>query len=519
MPPDPGQWEPPDRERALVESAREEAGAWRKTAPDGAPWSWRPGDEVFPGYELRRELHRGGQGVVYEALQRSTHRTVAIKVLLAGELAGEQSRLRFEREVRVLAGLRHSNIVVIHDSGIARGCRFLVMDLVVGEHLDVYCHSRSLTPAQIVRLLRPVVDAIGFAHERGIVHRDLKPANIIVAKDGTPYVLDFGLAKGTDHVDGVSLTRSLSEIGDLVGTLRYMSPEQVAGDSGSVDTSTDVHALSVVLYELLTGSHPYGASATLSAFVHAIQYASPPRISVARPEVDAELERVVLKGLAKKPVERYRSAVELGRALDGWLRRCGQDGIDGRIQHARGLRRNRRVWLWPVLVFTLAVSAVLIAHISERGPAVTFWPTRDGSSYQSATDSAPETERPVALLDFIRQNGSLRCLSVRPVSGADRVRIEGTLLNESELQILTQRLKHIEDRIELEVHVNPESTRVLLQRALVEAGGRDIRVRLEGPDGQARLNVEVGQTDSLPMLESVARSFVFDQSSVRIRAH
>src|SRR6185295_356466 len=193
--------------RVLIAAARREAAeffacsASGSSAVRGAGGAGDTGNadfaaDSFPGYELGREIHRGGQGVVYQAVQRTTGRKVAIKVMRDGPLAGEHDRLRFEREVRILAQLNHRNIVTVHDSGIAPGGFFYhVMDLVPGQPLDVYMASVARPVRELLDLFARICEAVSAAHLKGIIHRDLKPRNIMVDEQGEPRILDFGLAK------------------------------------------------------------------------------------------------------------------------------------------------------------------------------------------------------------------------------------------------------------------------------------------------------------------------------------
>src|SRR5262249_47177014 len=159
----------------------------------------------------------------------------AIKVLLEGAFAGERSRWRFEREVRLLASLDHPNIVTIHDSGVALGRYYLAMALIDGVPLDVHVKSKLVGAMGIIRLVRAVCGAVAQAHQKGIIHRDLKPSNILVAQDGTPYVLDFGLAKLIGEEQPEAYAHLASMTGRLLGTLAYMSPEQLRGKSSDID--------------------------------------------------------------------------------------------------------------------------------------------------------------------------------------------------------------------------------------------------------------------------------------------
>ncbi|MCP4591033.1 MAG: protein kinase [bacterium] len=268
------------------------------------------------GYEIIREIHRGGQGVVHEAIQRSTKRTVAIKTLLDGPFADDSSIARLRREVELIAALKHPNIVVVHDSGVAHRSHFFVMDYVSGVPLDDYVRAAKHSLREIVELFHKVCDAVAFAHRHGVIHRDLKPSNILVDEDGTPYVLDFGMAKA---VGEQGQHTQLSRTGWLMGTLRYMSPEQTLGDPAAIDVRSDVYSLGVILYELLTGLAPYDTCTDdMMEAVKNIRVAIPTQPSKHNRRIGTEVEAIILQAIHKAPERRYQSAAELVRDLSAW---------------------------------------------------------------------------------------------------------------------------------------------------------------------------------------------------------
>ena len=269
------------------------------------------------GYRVIGEIHRGGQGVVYEAVQQSTNRTVAVKMMLEGPAASERSRWRFEQEVNLVAQLKHPNIVVVHDSGIAQGHYFFAMDHVAGQTLDAFVRVRNLSPVETVRLFVQVCDAVSYAHKRGIIHRDLKRSNILVDEEGRAKVLDFGLAK---LVGGQTEPRAdVTATGQIMGTVRYMSPEQTGGHPDLIDLRTDVYSLGVILYELVTQSVPYVTNTDLATALRNIQEADPPRPSKWLRSINSELDAIILRALAKEPQRRYQSAEALKDDLAAWL--------------------------------------------------------------------------------------------------------------------------------------------------------------------------------------------------------
>ncbi len=285
--------------------------------------------DAIPGYRILCELHRGGQGVVYKALQESTLREVAIKVIGEGPFAGSCGHVRFEREVQILGQLDHPNIVTIHDSGLAAGIRYLVMNYIAGQPLDVYVRTagregsearRGLSVRSILGLFAEICDAVNAAHLRGITHRDLKPSNIRVDVNGKPHILDFGLAKlDVAGVGPEAASQANTLTGQFLGSLPWASPEQVEGHPGKIDVRTDVYSLGVNLYHALTGRFPYEVAGNLRDVLDNILKAEPVRPSAIRPRIDEEVETIVLKCLQKEPQRRYQSAGELARDLRHYL--------------------------------------------------------------------------------------------------------------------------------------------------------------------------------------------------------
>lgn len=299
------------------------------------------------GYSILAEIHHGGQGVVYRAIQQSTRREVAIKVMREGPFAGRNDRIRFDREVHILAQLEHPNIVTIHDSGTASGCYFFVMDYIRGRTLDDYLSIAS-APTRVssvtgdhaapatggvrqrtarkpvthpeletrLRLFIKICEAVNAAHLRGVIHRDLKPGNIMVDDAGEPHVLDFGLARVTWAEDSAP---SITLSAHFVGTPQWASPEQAAGDSARVDLRSDVYSLGLILYHLLTGEFPYDVRGALPEIIQQIRTANPRPLTSLSRGLDAELNTLVLKCLAKEPERRYETAGALARDVARYL--------------------------------------------------------------------------------------------------------------------------------------------------------------------------------------------------------
>ncbi len=283
------------------------------------------------GYDCVRLIGRGGQGVVFEALQHSTRQRVAIKVLPPHFVTDEIAQARFRTEVKIVGALNHPGVIAIFDSGASRDGRpYYVMDYVSGLPLHKYVRQQRLSLRETVGLFVDVCDAVQHAHQQGVIHRDLKPSNVLVDSNGRPRVLDFGLAKLT--VDG-DLTRHTAP-GSLLGTLPYMAPEQVS-NGGAIDVRSDVYALGVMLYEVLTGRLPYPAGESLATARHILETDPAPLrrnwdpksgvgSSSARSRrrvcpLDGELESVVRQALAKEQRRRYQTAGALGQDLERYL--------------------------------------------------------------------------------------------------------------------------------------------------------------------------------------------------------
>jgi serine/threonine protein kinase len=302
---------------------------------DPYPITTKASPPHIEGYEILGRLGKGGMGTVWRAIQLSTKREVAVKLLEGRRLTSDRSRVRFEREVMLSAQLTHPNIARVYDSGLLRGQYYYVMELVEGVHLEKYVRSRKLDPLAILCLMYKVCRAIEFAHDLGIVHRDLKPSNILVTPDGEPHVLDFGLAKACDS-DDWSVTVSLE--GEIVGTPAYMSPEQAAGCLKDIDERTDVYSLGVILYQLLTGHLPHDMSGTKYEVLKRVieEEITDPCIE-AKP-IDAKLGSLLRKACAKKVKDRFKSVRQLGDSIFEWIE-CQQASLDPISSH-RSLSRS-----------------------------------------------------------------------------------------------------------------------------------------------------------------------------------
>jgi serine/threonine protein kinase len=270
----------------------------------------------LPDFELLSELGRGGMGIVYKARQKSLDRIVAIKMLLSGHIKNERAVARFLAEARAAAGLDHPNIVGIYQVGECPLGHFFAMEYIDGQTLqqvlDKQAAGKHLSVSSAVRLMIPIAEAVGFAHEKGIIHRDLKPGNIMIDKFKRSVVMDFGIAK----VKGKE--GNLTGLGDIIGTPAYMPPEQTGEGIGEVGLHSDVYSLGAILYRLLTGQPAYEAENALKTILKVLSPDMPTPIRQLRPEVSLELSLICMKCLNKNPTDRYADANVLARELRGF---------------------------------------------------------------------------------------------------------------------------------------------------------------------------------------------------------
>ncbi|CAG0990156.1 eukaryotic-like serine/threonine-protein kinase [Phycisphaerales bacterium] len=311
-------------ERATIAPESTDPALFESSPAESEP-APRPGKNAarrLGKYTVLHVLGEGGMGVVYLAEQERPKRTIALKVVRPGLLTPRMLR-RFEHESQILGRLQHPGIAQVYEAGTAdtgAGPQpYFAMEYVKGVSLNDYAASRGLTTRQRLELFIQVCDAVHHAHQKGVIHRDLKPGNILVDSEGRPKVLDFGVARATD-ADEPSPTMQ-TEVGAVVGTLPYMSPEQLSGDPLAVDTRSDVYALGVILYELLAGRLPLPTDRkTLPEVVRMLSAVEPTPLGAIDRRFRGDLQTIAAKALEKNKDRRYQSASELAADLLRFLR-------------------------------------------------------------------------------------------------------------------------------------------------------------------------------------------------------
>jgi WD40 repeat protein len=348
---------------------------------------------AVPGYEILRELGRGGMGVVYQARHTKLDRVVALKMILVGGHAGEADLARFKTEAESVARLQHPHIVQIFEVGEHAGLPFFSLEYCPGGSLDKKLNGTPLPPKEAAQLVETLARAMYAAHQANVIHRDLKPANILLTEDGSPKITDFGLAK---KLDDAGQTQS----GAIMGTPSYMAPEQAGGKGQAVGPGADVYALGAILYELLTGRPPFKAATPLDTVMQVVMDDPVPPTRL-QPKTPRDVETICLKCLRKEPSRRYATAAELADDL-GRFR-------EGRPVLARPLGRVARVAKWarrrPALATLLAVSAAAVL-----GAIVLLDAARRQANERNTAEAALRGDVEVAQVETRRQLDRVRGL-------------------------------------------------------------------------------------------------------------
>ncbi len=326
----------------------------------------------IPGCEILSELGRGGMGVVYKARQVRLNRVCALKITLPGNHAGAVGRARFLAEAEMIARLRHPNIVQIYGLGEHEGLAYFEMEYIEGGSLARRLDGTPWAPEPAARMVAVLAHAIGDAHRLGIVHRDLKPANVLLTDDGTPKVVDFGLAKSLEA--GSHLTNS----GVFIGTPSYAAPEQAGGQA--VGPAADIYALGAIFYHLLTGRPPFQA-ATVLGTLDQVRSADPVPPSRLQPGLPRDAETIALKCLEKDPRRRYADAAALAEDLDRFLA--------GRPILARPTGAAERLRKWVHRRPAVAALSAAVAAVTILGFTLVAWQWRRAEA--KAADEAAAT--------------------------------------------------------------------------------------------------------------------------------
>ncbi|MCZ6697661.1 MAG: serine/threonine-protein kinase, partial [Planctomycetota bacterium] len=314
-------------------------------------------------YRPIRLIARGGMGIVYEAEQDQPHRRVALKILASHAVSGQMLR-RFRQEAEILGRLKHPGIAQIFDMGrLDRkegGQAYLVMELVDGRPLTTYAAAADLDTRQRLELFASICDAIHHAHQKGIIHRDLKPDNILITPDGSPKILDFGIARVTNA--DLKVTTIQTHAGQLMGTITYMSPEQVSCNLEELDVRSDIYALGVVLFELLAGRLPHDLiGRSIPDIVRVIQEVEPQRLSSINTVFRGDVDVIVAKALEKDASRRYASAAEMAADIRRHLKDepITAHPPSSMYQLQKFTRRNRGLVLGVAVIFVLLVSGII----------------------------------------------------------------------------------------------------------------------------------------------------------------
>jgi serine/threonine-protein kinase len=340
-------------ESDFISDGSPDVGGKTLLAAGGAGGSAGSGRErpAVSGYEILGELGRGGMGVVYKALQIKLNRIVALKMVLAGAHASKDQLDRFNTEAQAVAHLQHPNIIQIYEVGEHAGLPYFSLEFVDGGALSDKTAGKPQEPLEAADMIERLARAMQHAHEYGIVHRDLKPMNVLLTRDGTPKITDFGLAK---RLEGESSSQTRS--GAILGTPSYMAPEQAMGEIEKIGPLTDVYALGAMLYELITGRPPFLAATPMDTVIQVTKDEPVPPAQL-QPKLPRDLETICLKCLQKEQSKRYVSAGELADDLQRF--RLGEPIL------ARPVSTPERLWRWcrrnpRIAMLSAAVLALLL---------------------------------------------------------------------------------------------------------------------------------------------------------------
>lgn len=343
--------------------------------------------DAIAHFEILDVVGEGSFGTVYKAKDTVLHRTVAIKVPRQGRIAPD-SMSSFLKEARAAAGIKHPNVVQVHEIGIHDELPYIVSDLIDGVSFSSWLKTNKPNPDQCASIVKSACEALQSAHDRGIIHRDLKPGNMLLDLKGNPHITDFGLAKS--DANDMTVTRE----GVVLGTPAYMSPEQ-ASDSRSVTAQSDVYSMGVVLYECLTGKKPFTATDTRTV-IYQVLTADPVAPRQLNKSIPRDLETICLHAMEKSPDKRYKSAGEMAMDLDRYLK--------GQPIHAKPVSGLQKLYRWGKRNLALSTSIIMLAIFS--GIILTLalgnGPSNDGTVRASISCSLPaETDSSLAKLEWV----------------------------------------------------------------------------------------------------------------------
>lgn len=383
-----------------------------------------PGARLGP-YEIEAPAGAGGMGEVYRAKDTRLERTVAIKVLPQSPVSGSDARTRFEREAKIISSLNHPHICTLYDVGQQDGTDYLVMEFLEGETLEDRLVKRRLTTAEALRYGAQIAGALDVAHRKGLIHRDLKPSNIFLTNDGAK-LLDFGLAKlQAESVLGMAAetrTTPVTGVGMIVGTLQYMSPEQLEGKEA--DVRSDIFAFGATLYEMLAGRRAFEGESRAS-LIGSIMKDEPRPLSEIQPTSPPVMDRLIRKCLRKNPEDRWQSAKDLKDELE-WIASAGSQAGVAKFITSKRLWRFRLSWLLTVL--TTAATVVLgYLLLSQEKPQTHTMRFCVPLPQQVIEAQWPQISPDGRLLAFLATDSSgTRSIWIRPLNGLTAYPLPGT---------------------------------------------------------------------------------------------
>jgi tRNA A-37 threonylcarbamoyl transferase component Bud32 len=433
----------------------------------------------FGDYELVEEIARGGMGVVYKARQVSLNRIVAVKMILAGQLASSAEVTRFRSEAQTAANLQHPNIVAIHEVGEHGGQHYFSMDYVEGQSLAELVREAPLPPHRAARYVQIAAEAIHYAHQQGTLHRDLKPSNVLIDRFDQPRVTDFGLARRIDAEKGLTAS------GAVLGTPSYMPPEQASADRGRLGPASDVYSLGAVLYELVTGRPPFRAATPIDTIMQVLQD-EPAAPRLVNPQIDRDLETIILKCLAKGQAQRYATAQELESDLQAFL--------DGRPVKARRPGSAERAVRWlrrqKRSVALAAVAAAVMGVVLVAGFLGRLWYRERQLGYLSL-----DTDAVALVADVLDEHGQpvvprVGIPTEEPVAvpaGSYRLRVSGRRVLSQDFQVLVERRTSYSLRVGLDERQLWEPLRVPHTFEVADFEGRADLILLSRK-GMSRVN-------------------------------